>query len=350
MNRKRLLLSAAGLVLVALVVWAAVLRLKGADDAGDANPTALITVASVRSQTIQDTAVVYGVVQADPADSITVAAPRAVIVVRMLVRAGQVVRAGEPLAEISNAPVSALAYRQAKDAASFAQSDLARVQRLFDERLVGADQLSAAKKTLADAEAAVEAQHGQGADHALQTIAAPEGGVVTSVSGATGDHTAQDAALVVLARRSAVVAKLGLEPSAARFSRGQTVVIKPTSGGDPIRSSLSVVGQAADQATKTISAFAPLNGAMLPIGSAVEGDIVIGSHAGLLAPRAAVVFDETGPHVFVVQDGKAKRVFVEVGADQGDEIEVKGLPSGARVAVEGAYELQDGMPVKVGAQ
>jgi multidrug efflux pump subunit AcrA (membrane-fusion protein) len=62
------------------------------------------------------------------------------------------------------------------------------------------------------------------------------------------------------------------------------------------------------------------------------------------------VFDETGPHVFVVQDGKAKRVFVSVGADQGDEIEIKGLPSGSRVAVEGAYELQDGMPVKVRGQ
>jgi membrane fusion protein (multidrug efflux system) len=111
-----------------------------------------------------------------------------------------------------------------------------------------------------------------------------------------------------------------------------------------------MVGQSADQTTKTIDTLAPLNGAALPIGSAVEGAIVTGSHSGLVAPRAAVVFDETGPHVFVVQDGKAKRVFVDVGADQGDDIEVKGLTNGARIAVEGAYELQDGMPVKVRAQ
>jgi membrane fusion protein, multidrug efflux system len=69
---------------------------------------------------------------------------------------------------------------------------------------------------------------------------------------------------------------------------------------------------------------------------------------GQVAPRAAVVFDETGPHVFVVAAGKAQRVFVTLGLDHGDEVEVRGkLPPGAQVAVEGAYELQDGMPVKV---
>jgi multidrug efflux pump subunit AcrA (membrane-fusion protein) len=65
-------------------------------------------------------------------------------------------------------------------------------------------------------------------------------------------------------------------------------------------------------------------------------------------PRSAVVVDETGPHLFLVSGGKAHRVFVSVGLDQGDDIEVKGpLAAGAKVAVEGAYELQDGMAVKV---
>lgn len=354
MNRNRLLLAAGGLVLIGLIgliVWVVVMRLKGGvEDQADVSPTALITTAQVRSQTVQETTVVYGMVQADPADNITVAAPRAVIVKRMLVRAGQTVRAGEPLVEVSSAPGSELAYRQAEDAVTFAQTDLARLQRLFDERLAGADQVSAAKKTLADAQATLKSQRSQGGDHAVQTIAAPQAGVVTTVSAAAGDHIAQDAALMVMARGSGTVAKLGLEPPIDRFRRGQAVLITPVSGGAAMHSTLSMVGQSADQTTKTIDTIAPLNGAALPIGSAVEGDIITGSHTGLLAPRAAVVFDETGPHVFVVQDGKAKRVFVSVGADQGEEIEVKGLPSGSSVAVEGAYELQDGMSVKVRAQ
>ena len=65
-------------------------------------------------------------------------------------------------------------------------------------------------------------------------------------------------------------------------------------------------------------------------------------------PRGAVVFDETGAHVFVVAGGKAARVFVTAGRDHGDEIEISGpITAGQVVAVEGAYELQDGMAVKV---
>jgi hypothetical protein len=65
-------------------------------------------------------------------------------------------------------------------------------------------------------------------------------------------------------------------------------------------------------------------------------------------PRAALVFDETGAHVFVVQGGVARRVFVTAGRDHGDEVEVSGpITAGQSVAVQGAYELQDGMAVKV---
>ena len=62
---------------------------------------------------------------------------------------------------------------------------------------------------------------------------------------------------------------------------------------------------------------------------------------------AAVVFDETGPHVFTIMGGKAHRVFVTPGADHGNEIEISGpVQAGAMVAVQGAYELQDGMSVR----
>jgi len=108
-----------------------------------------------------------------------------------------------------------------------------------------------------------------------------------------------------------------------------------------------MVGRAADQTTKTLDAIAPLNGAVLPIGAAVQGEVVTATHTGLVAPRAAVVFDETGPHLFTVSGGKAHRVFVKTGLDHGQDIEVAGpLPAGTQVAVEGAYELQDGMAVK----
>jgi RND family efflux transporter MFP subunit len=351
MNRNRLLTIAGAVAVIGLVVVLILLRGNKPDAEADATPTAFITVAPVRSEAVDDLVLVYGVVQADPTGSFTLSAPKAAIVTRMLVRSGQTVSAGQPVVELANAPGSELAYKQAAAAAAFAKTDLARVQRLYDERLAASDQLGAAQKALADAEAALAAQVKQGAGSASQIIAAPAAGIVTNVAVANGDHVAQDAALVTVANADGAVAKFGIEPSSGRFAAGQAVLIKPVSGGPPINSRLTMVGRSADQTTKTIDAIAPLNGAGGPIGSAVQGQISTGRHTGLIVPRAAVVFDETGPHVFAVSANTAHRVFVTVGLDQGDNIEIKGpVQAGAQVAVQGAYELQDGMAVKVGGQ
>jgi RND family efflux transporter MFP subunit len=351
MTRRQLVMIAVAVVVIGAVVALVFLR-KGGADASDAepHPTALVTVAPVRAETVQDVVSVYGVVQADPAGSLTVAAPKAAVVSKVLVRSGETVAAGQALVEIANAPGSEMAYRQAADGVTSAQNDLARVQRLFDERLAATDQLIAAKKALADAQAMLTAQQKQGAGQSLQMLKAPRAGVVTAVSAAAGDHVAQDAALVVVARADGAVVKLGLEPS-GRFAVGQAVTLKPVFGGPAIGTRLTMVGRAADQTTKTLDAIAPLNGASLPIGAAVQGEVVTASHTGLVAPRASVVFDETGPHVFVLAAGKAQRVFVRLGLNQGDDVEISGkLSAGAQVAVEGAYELQDGMAVKVRAK
>ena len=348
MSRNQLLAAGAG-VLVLIVIVVLVLHRRGGGEAdADVTPTAAITTAPAKAQSVQDVVTVYGVVTADPAASINVAAPKQVIVARVLVRTGETVRAGQPLVEVANAPGSELAYREAADAATFARNDLARVQRLYDEKLAANDQLETARKALADAEAGLAAQQKQGASKSLQILVAPQAGVVTNVAAAPGDHVAQDAPLVALARAGAEVAKLGLEPGFAAIAPGQAVTLQPVGGGPPIASRISMVGRAADQTTKTLDALAPLNGAAVPVGAAVRAEVATGQHAGLVVPRAAVVFDETGAHLFTVSGGKAHRVFVQTGADHGEDLEVKGqIAPGTAVAVEGAYELQDGMAVKV---
>lgn len=347
MNRRTLALAAVAVVVVGAIAALVMSRRSASEAEAEPQPTAFVTVAPLRRETLQDVVSVYGVVQADPAGSLAVAAPRAAIVSRVLVRAGETVSAGQALVEIANAPGSEMAYRQAVGAAASAQGELARIQRLYDERLAASDQLAAAKKALADAQAALAAQQKQGGGRPLQMLAAPRAGVVTTVSAAAGDHVAQDAPLVALARADAAAVKLGLEPG-GRFAVGQPVTLTPAFGGPPIASRIAMIGRAADPSTRTIDAIAPLQGAALPIGAAVQGDIVTATHPGWLAPRASVVFDETGPHIFVVAGGTARRVFVGLGLDHGADVEIKGqLPAPAMVAVEGAYELQDGMAVKV---
>ena len=109
------------------------LRRGKGDEDKDATPTAVDHGrVGCEAAPVQDVASAYGVVQADPAGSVTVAAPKAAIVLRMLVRSGETVSAGQALVELANAPGSELAYKQAVDGAAFAKADLARVQRLYD--------------------------------------------------------------------------------------------------------------------------------------------------------------------------------------------------------------------------
>ncbi len=340
---------AAVVIALAFLVYTRLTKTDEADT--DPTPTAAVTVAPARAQTVENIIQLYGTVQADPAGAITIAAPRALIVGQVLAQAGQTVRAGEPLIQVSDAPASALAYRQAADAATFAHTDLARVQRLYDQRLAANDQLGAARKAAADADAALAQQKAQGSGPGGQTLKAPRAGVVTTITATPGDHVAQDAVLMTLSRAGAATAKLTLEPSAGTVSPGEAVRIYPVVGGPPILAHITIVGRATDPATKTLDAIVPLGAAVLPIGSGVRGDVATGAHHGVVVPRQAIVFDETGPHLFTVSQGKAHRVFVKAGADHGDVVEITGpVTPGTLVAVEGAYELQDGMAVKARAR
>jgi RND family efflux transporter MFP subunit len=336
------------LVAVAIIVWRVVAGQEAAADDGPP-PSALVTLAPVRADAVRETVSAYGVIAGSPASSATLAAPRAVIVERVLAGAGSPVAAGAPLIVLTNAPSSTQAYRQAADGVTFAERDLARVQRLFDQRLAANDQLTAAQKALADARAALSAQSAMGAGSGHQTLTAPFAGVVATAPVAAGEHVAADAPLMTLVAGDGFVAQLGVDPQKAiGLAAGQTVrlipVFHPERGID---TRLSLVTREIDPTSHMIDVTARA-GASLPLGEAVRGEITIASHPGLLAPRAAVVFDEQGAHVFVVSAGKARQVPVKTGAEQGDEIEVVGaVRAGDQLADQGAYQLQDGMAVRV---
>ncbi|MDB5438407.1 MAG: family efflux transporter, subunit [Caulobacteraceae bacterium] len=311
----------------------------------DAEPVALVTVATVRNTSVGEDLIAYGTVEADPAGAAAVAAPRAVVVARILTRVGATVAAGAPLIEIVDAPASTLAYRQAQDALTFATNDLARVQRLYDDHLVASDQLNAAKKALADAQSTLTSQQAMGAGQATQTLTAPRAGVVTEILVKTGDRLAQDAPMLGLAGAGGLVAKLGVDPAGHRLSTGQGVELT-AAGAAPVRGTVQMIGQVARPDTHLIDLIVSLPVA-LPVGTPVQGRITLGAHSAWVVPRAAIVSDETGPHVFTIRDGKATRVFVRPGLEAGDDIAVTGIGADAPVAVEGAYELEDGMAVKI---
>ena len=343
--------AAAILLIAALLAWR--LNQKAADEGDGPPPSALVTVAAVRAGPVSRTVEAYGVIAGAAAATRTVSAARDVIVQDVLVTPGQPVAAGAPLFAVGDTPASGLAYRQAADAVTYAQRDLARVQRLYQQQLAANDQLIAAQKALADAQAALAAQTAAGGGRARQVIVSPIAGVVGQVSAARGQQIAAGGVLAVVVASGGLVAQLGVEPNrVAQLSSGQPVRL--VSALDPkaaVDSHLTMVGRAVDPATHQIPAVAPAQSLGLPLGAAVRGEIAVSTSQGLTVPRASVVYDEDGAHVFVVRAGKAHLAPVAIGPEAGDQIGVTGdLHAGDAVVVVGAYQLQDGLAVRLGAQ
>jgi len=68
----------------------------------------------------------------------------------------------------------------------------------------------------------------------------------------------------------------------------------------------------------------------------------------LIVPRKAILEEEDGDYVFIVENGISKKVKVLKGACDGKNVEIKkGLKEKDLVVVEGNYELIEGVKVKI---
>ena len=68
----------------------------------------------------------------------------------------------------------------------------------------------------------------------------------------------------------------------------------------------------------------------------------------LLLPTEAVVFEKAGPSVFTVADGKAKKVPVKTGFNDGAYVEIfDGVAQNEAVVLVGKLTLNNGQPVSV---
>jgi RND family efflux transporter MFP subunit len=108
-----------------------------------------------------------------------------------------------------------------------------------------------------------------------------------------------------------------------------------------------------DAATRTMLAEADLSNPehLLQPGSFAEVEVSLKQHPhALLIPPAALVVEETGRAVFIVENGRARQVPVKTGLDDGIGIEItEGLKGTEHVVVVGQNHLKDGMLVSTTA-
>lgn len=318
--------------------------------ADDVNPTALVQTAVIARRDIARTVQSFGTIEPGPRQLKEIVAPRA-SVVELDAVAGARVKRGQPLVTLAATPESAVLYAQAKSQAEFARSSLTSTQSLFSEKLATREQLAAAQKALADAEANLAAQQQMGGG-AAAVIRAPTDGVVSAVNVVSGARVAANTSVLTFAEQGGLYARLGVTPEQApMIDAGMPVML--TSAFNPqldAQTKVSAVGGQVDPMSGLVDVLVSVTGksaaAFLP-GTQVTAEIIVKQAQSLAVPRSAVLRDAQSAYVFIVRNGVAHRVNIKTGIDDGTWIGVSGdLKAGEHVVTLGNYELTDGMAVR----
>ena len=314
----------------------------------DRNAATPVEVAEVRIGSLSRTVTVTGMLEAIRAISVNAQHPGALLDVK--VREGDVVRAGQVLAEVDAREVSAQ-VRSAQAALALARATAERSDRLFRTGVITAPEHERDQAALAAAEATLEQLRTR---LGFATVKAPMGGVITSRLVEPGDVVQGQTRLFGLADLSTLIARVQIsELDVAGIQTGEAVdVTADAIPGATFRASVRRVFPTADSATRMVPVEVALAGGgagRLKPGFTARVTFRLDERPSvLLAPVSALVGTATSRAVFVVKGDAAQRRDVRLGHMSGAQVEVlDGLAAGDQVVVAGADDLRDGGKVRV---
>jgi membrane fusion protein (multidrug efflux system) len=277
---------------------------------------------------------------------------------------GDKVTAGQLLAEIDCREYSAQlrqteeAINQRRAQLEQARAQLNRLQVMDDRKLLAPAELDQAKATkqvteaqLHDARAKLlEASQRQG----YCKLRAPFDGFVAERlldPGSNARPGGPPVVTLVKTQQVRVVIPV-LEKDIPKVQQGADAELVMQALPDhPLRAKVARIGRQLDLVTRTLQVELdlPNTAERLFPGMTGRAAIVVEKRSGaLVVPVTAVLNLEEASYVFVVKDGRARRIRVELGVDLGDWLEIKkGIGIGDQVVVTGRELISDGTVVDV---
>lgn len=267
---------------------------------------------------------------------------------------GQSTGRGDTIAIIESREAASLnAEVQAANARlALAQSNLAREQRLFVQRVTAEQDLIIARTTATEARIALQLAQQQrsaagGGGGALNRIAirAPLSGQVISRSVVLGQTVAADAELFRIANLASLSVSFNLQPAdAGRVHPGSTVTVQ--AAGRTGTASISFVSPALDPTTRLIPAIATIDnrGGNWRVGEPVTASISLsgqGADKAIRVPSTAVQSHEGKTVIFVRTPTGFQAKPVILGDSAGDHVVVRsGLTGHEQIATTNSFTLK----------
>ncbi|MGO4170937.1 efflux RND transporter periplasmic adaptor subunit [Bosea sp. TAF32] len=306
-----------------------------------------VEVASVETMTVNEEVEALGTLAAD--ESVIIASEIAGRVVALGFKEGERVKAGQDLVKLDTAILDA-ELKQALADLGLARDTNERLRALVQRGSGTQVALDESTARLASSEARVQLAK---AKLAQSTIVAPFSGVVGLRSVGIGDYVSVGKPLIVLT---------SIDPIKVDF-RVPEIYLSRVKVGQPVQVRVDAVPDRTF--TGQIFAIDPVvdvNGRAIRLRANVpNGDLAL--KPGLFArlsitvdqrenamviPEMAVVPDGVGKMIYVAENGKARRVAVELGKRLPGKVEVVGgLKPGMQIITAGQMRLRDGSTISV---
>jgi len=305
-------------------------------------------------------------------------------IAKLHVDKGDFVRANQLLVEIDHtdyqhavdqakANLSAAKARVSQQDAAVRNAKLTfgRMQTLIQDRFVSQQDLDTAEVNFDAARAAQESLQAQvnqmdvalaqaKTNLAYSYIRAPFAGYIAErnldtgayVSSATASTSTMSRGIMSLHDIDTVRVLIEVvERDIPRVKIGQQAELRAEAYPDQIfRGTVTRIVQALNRATPTMTVEIdiPNRDRRLKGGMFARVEVLVGTHLqALQIPIDAVSRLEEAQHVYIVEEGKARRVDIEIGAQQGSYIEItKGLTGNEEVIVSGKDLVHEGTPVQ----
>ncbi|BDU74269.1 MdtA/MuxA family multidrug efflux RND transporter periplasmic adaptor subunit [Mesoterricola silvestris] len=305
-----------------------------------------------------------------PTDAVTVKTRVDGQIMKIHFREGQLVNAGDLLITIDPRPYQVQLLQaegqMAKDQSVLrnARMDLARIQSLFDQKIVSRQQLDTQSALVDQCEAAVKADTGSVENAKLNLTYSR---ITAPVSGKVGLRLVDTGNTVKASDTTGLVTLTPVSPINVLFSvpadNVQNVLDSSRGGKVPVvevfdrdmtkklaSGTLLAVDNQVDATTGTVrikAQFANKDGALFP-NQFVNARLLVDTLKGaLMIPAAAVQRSPNGTFVYVIKpDATVELRIVEPQATEGDVTALrKGLNAGEKVVVSGLDKLRPGSKV-----
>ena len=336
----RLIRSVAALFIVAAVA--------GCEDSGEGNEREAVTVVAEPLRTLPETASLEAIGTARAATSAEIVPESAGRVTGVRFTAGDYVRQGAPLVEI-DARRERLAVEAARVQVREAEQLLARYRRIEDTGAISESQIEAGETALASARVALQQAQTELAD---RTVRAPFSGHIGLTEIDPGDRVDSSTPIAQIDQRGTLYVDFRApEGIFGRLRAGQVVQVTPFSEPDReidarvVTTDSRIAREGRDFVVRTAI---PNGDDSLRPGMSFRVNFTRATAARPAVAEEAIVWGGEGSYLFVVREGKARRVPVTITSRREGLAFVQGeVATGDRVIVEGVQKVRDGQAIRL---